>query len=236
MNPIGFSVIINDQKPVKYYIELLERMLDKGCSAIEIHLTVSAGVAFDDARSIFEVVRQFTYRSVHASQLTSPVQKAEISHYKELINRIDAHAMTIHPDGMQQWQWLVDEFGDVVSFENMDREKQFGASAQDMKLVFTDAPSSRWTFDLNHVYSIDSTMQSADLFYGQFKNIGHYHVSGYGGPALPHTTLHDKDQDIILGAIKTPHPIIIESYGTEDIHLFDNELAYVNRFCRAGKN
>lgn len=112
----------------------------------------------------------------------------------------------------------------------MDRAKVFGQTPSDMRTVFDDAPQAQWTFDLNHVYSNDDSMQLVDDFYDLSDRLAHYHVSGYGGPELPHTTLHDSNQNIILRSIRTNHPIIIESYGTADIADFHDELVYVRRF------
>ena len=227
MNKLGFSVIVNSETNIENVMSLLSAILVAGCDAIELHLTRDANIGHTNKERLFEIISKFSYRSVHASHITSPDQSADIRHYQDLLRQIDACAITIHPDGMSRWQWLVDAFGGLVSFENMDCQKSFGQTPSDMRIVFDDAPQAQWTFDLNHVYSNDKNMQAIDEFYGFSDRLAHYHVSGYGGPELPHTTLHDSNQDSILRSIRTNHPIIIESYGVADIADFLDELNYI---------
>ena len=229
MNKLGFSVIVNDETSVTAVVELLDAMLTAGCEAIELHLMQSVSMSQAGKNRLFAAISKFSYRSIHASHLTTPEQSADIRHYQDLLRQIDAQAIIIHPDGMAQWRWLIDAFGSLASFENMDCEKDFGQTPSDMRTVFDDAPQAQWTFDLNHVYSNDKNMQTIDEFYGLSDRLAHYHVSGYGGPELPHTTLHNNNQDSILHSIRTDHPIIIESYGVDDIADFRDELVYVRR-------
>lgn len=227
MNKIGFSVIVNNQTDISGMVGLLDSMLTVGCDAIELHLAQSVTMVRADKNRLFAAISKFSYRSIHASHLTTQEQSADIQHYQDILRQIEAHAITIHPDGMAQWRWLVDAFGGLASFENMDCEKDFGQTPSDMRIVFDDAPQAKWTFDLNHVYSNDEGMQTIDEFYGFSDRLAHYHVSGYGGSELPHTTLHNSNQDSILRSIRTNHPIIIESYGVDDIADFRDELQYV---------
>lgn len=229
MNKIGFSVIVNSETDISTLVGLFDAMLAAGCEAIELHLTQSVSMSQADKNRLFAAISKFSYRSIHASHLTTSEQSADIRHYQDLLRQIEAHAITIHPDGMAQWRWLTDVFGSLASFENMDCEKDFGQTPSDMRIVFDDAPQAQWTFDLNHVYSNDKNMQAIDEFYDFSDRLAHYHVSGYGGPDLPHTTLHDSSQDSILRSIRINRPIIIESYGVNDIADFRDELQYIFR-------
>jgi hypothetical protein len=128
---------------------------------------------------------------------------------------------------MEGWGWTKSYFGNIASFENMDRFKPFGNTVHDMQRVMADHPGARWTFDLNHVYTNDPSLASVPQFYEQLGDPGHYHISGFRDEQLPHTTLHSTRQDSIVKAVSTDAPIIIESLGIDDIHLFHDELQYV---------
>ena len=71
-------------------------------------------------------------------------------------------------------------------------------------------------------------MSLANEFYDNFRHyLGHYHLSGFAGENLDHTTLHTTRQDVIISHIKTNHPVIIESFGIQDISDFRTELNYI---------
>jgi hypothetical protein len=222
MNKIGFSVIISPKRPTNFYLQLLEKMQTAGCEAIEIHTPEHNKIN----RDLIMAIKQFSYRSIHTTDLT-PQSLNEANYYQSLTSEIDTHALTIHPHTMQKWSWLHEYFGSKASFENMDWRKPFGTSPDDMSEVFEQYSNARWTYDLNHVYTNDDTMILADEFYSRFDNLGHYHLSGFKDERLPHTTLHTTHQNIIIEAVKSNHPIIIESYGIDDIENFETELEYI---------
>jgi hypothetical protein len=221
VNYIGFSVIYSLEQDEKFYATLLEDMLATGCRAIELHTPHHNEI---ESPILLKLINKFDYRAIHTSDLRSPSEDQEILlYYKKLAQRIDAAAITIHPHTMQTWDWVANYFGDLASFENMDRFKPFGKSPEDMKHIQEKCPTARWTFDLNHVFTNDSLLRSVPDFYTQLDNLGHYHISGFQDELLPHTTLHTTKQDAIIQAVATNHPIIIESLGIKDIHLFREE-------------
>lgn len=225
MNPIGFSVIYSKRHDTQFYARLFRDMLDAGCSAIELHTPQYDEL---DASELLELIRSFEYRAIHTSDLHSPAEdKNTLAYYQELVRSIDAAAVTIHPHTMKSWGWVAEYFGDLASFENMDRFKPFGQSPEDMRRILDEHPTARWTFDLNHVYTNDPDLSRVSDFYEQLGDPGHYHISGFKDKALPHTTLHTTGQDSIIAAVATKKPIIIESLGSDDIHLFREEYNYV---------
>lgn len=225
MNYIGFSVIYSPERDEKFYTTLLEDMLATGCRAIELHTPRHTKI---ESSTLLKLINTFDYRAIHTSDLRSPLEDKKILlYYKDLAERIDAAAITIHPHTMQTWSWLIDYFGNLASFENMDCFKPFGKSPEDMEHVQAEYPTARWTFDLNHVLTNDNSLHSVPDFYAQLENLGHYHISGFQDESLPHTTLHTTKQDAVIQTVATDHPVIIESLGIKDIHLFHKEYDYV---------
>lgn len=200
-------------------------MLATGCSAIELHTPRHDTI---DDTALLHLISKFSYRAIHTSDLHSLAEDQEtLKYYKALAERIDAAAITIHPHTMQTWRWVADYFGDKASFENMDRFKPFGKSPEDMQRIKRECPTARWTFDINHVFTNDESLGSVPHFYTALGTPGHYHISGFRDESLPHATLHTTKQDAIIRAIATDSPIIIESLGIEDIHLFREEYDYI---------
>lgn len=225
MNQIGFSVIYSPEQNTQFYEELFSDMLEAGCDAIELHTPHHNTI--DDAR-LLDLISHFGYRAIHTSDLHNPVQDEKIlGHYQDLAHRIGASAITIHPHTMKKWSWIADYFGERASFENMDRFKPFGQSPEDMLRVKSEYPTARWTFDLNHVLTNDTSLSRVPDFYAQLGAPGHYHISGFQDASLPHTTLHTTRQNEVIRAVATDHPIIIESLGIEDITSFRDEYDYV---------
>ena len=228
MSQIGFAVILTEEKGALFYERILTDMLEAGCEAIEIHTPDYHEMKPDS--ELIKIIRQFTYRSIHTRGLIAEDKCTDkLRYYTELAEKIDTHAFTVHPNIMDEWSWLVKYFGDLLSYENMDWRKPFATLPSHMKEVFSQAPNARWTYDLNHVYTVDPSMKLADEFYDSFSNLGHYHISGFKDADLPHTTLYTTHQDIIAEYVRTDHPIIIESFGIYDIQDFQLELDYTKK-------
>ncbi len=224
-NELGFSVIYSPARDDTFYGKLLEDMLDAGCKAIELHMPEHSRL---DDPTLLSLIGHFNYRAIHTSDLHSPQEDAKaLAYYQELAQKIGAASITIHPHTMEHWGWVADYFGDAASFENMDCFKLFGKSPEAMQQILGEHPTARWTFDLNHVYTNDPSLSQVSDFYSQLGDPGHYHISGFKDASLPHTTLHMTRQDDIIDRIATSAPVIIESLGIKDIHLFRDELAYV---------
>ncbi len=225
MNQLGFSVIYSAEHDRAFYRTLLRTMLAAGCSAIEIQ--APARRPLDDPE-LLNLISQFSYRSLHTSDFHNSTDDAEaLAYFRTLAERVDAHALTIHPYTMDHWDWLAEYFGELASFENMDRFKPFGRTPADLALVKSEYPTTRWTFDINHVFTNDPTLAPVAEFYQQLGAPGHYHISGFKDAKQPHTKLHLTHQDDIITAVKTDAPIILESFGPTDIQDFQREYDYV---------
>lgn len=225
MNKLGFSVIYTAEQQPSFYGELFEDMLDAGCDAIELHMP-QHGTITDPA--ILRLIGQFSYRAIHTSDLYSPKKSGqELAYYQDLAQQIEAMSITIHPHTMDSWGWLARYFGDMVSLENMDCFKPYGKTPESLQTMTAELPGNRWTLDLNHIFTNDASMRALPDFYRKVGGPGQYHISGFCDEALPHTTLHTSNQDRIITSVATDAPVIIESLGRDDIHLFRSELAYV---------
>lgn len=201
-------------------------MLDAGCDAIEIHTPQHDTL---NNPELLQLIRQFRYRAIHTSDLHSLSQNhAQLEYYVDLAQKIDAAAITIHPHTMQHWAWLHEYFGNVASFENMDRFKPFGQTAHDMAVIAKECPGARWTFDINHVFTNDPSLKTVADF-ATLPQPGHYHISAFKDAQLPHTTLFTSNQDAIIQSVQGGAPIIIESLGLDDIDTFQKEYNYVKR-------
>lgn len=200
-------------------------MLTAGCAALELHAPQHDLL---DNPELLRLIGQFDYRAIHTSDIHSPQEQHKVlAYYRNFAERINATALTIHPHTMQHWAWLRDYFGDKASFENMDCFKPSGKTVASMRAILDEYKDARWTFDLNHVFTNDSSMAEVPDFYAKLGKPGHYHISGFAGASLPHTTLSTTQQDEIILTVQNDAPIIIESLGAADIHLFQEEYDYV---------
>lgn len=233
MRAIGFAVELDPSRGVPFYDQLFREMIGEGCDAIEAH---TPDYEFARSKHILTLLQRFAVRSIHASAIVSPEKSAaQIAHYRTTAQEIDGR-LTMHPDTMEGgWAWLAEAFeGVTISMENNDVTKKSGAVPHDLLDVFEELPNAHWTRDTNHMYSRDPSMAIARQFQTHFGHMpGLYHVSGFGGPDLPHTKLHVTKQDSILHAVQPDGlPVIIESYGKTDptnhnIVDFRPELSYV---------
>lgn len=222
---VGFSVIYSSARDEPFYIGLLTDMLAAGCTAIELHVPQHDPL---DNPELLQLIARFSYRAIHTSDIYSPQEQHKaLAYYRNFADRIDAVALTVHPHTMQHWAWLQDYFGDKASFENMDRFKPTGKTVVDMRTILAEYKDARWTFDLNHVFTNDPSMAEVSDFYAQLGAPGHYHISGFADVSSPHTTLSTTRQNEIIHAVQNNAPIIIESLGIADIHLFQAEYDYV---------
>jgi hypothetical protein len=226
MNTIGFSIVIGRLDETAL-VRNLQSMQDAGCGAFE--LNIAGGLVPDFSPGLLDLLRSFDYRSIHLPDLSSARQDGvTIGAYLNMAGQLDAHSLTIHPHTVKDWSLPATTFGSRLAIENMDWRKPFGRYPDELEQVFRKAPASKWTFDVNHIYSIDPTMALGEEFYRRFGDrLAHYHLSGFAGEALPHTTLLNTRQGQMMAAIYDNKPIIIESFDEQGIAGFQAELSYI---------
>jgi hypothetical protein len=226
MNSIGFSIVISEINEPRLE-QTLRSMQDAGCTAFELNMT--KGVPPKLSNRLLDLLGTSDYRSIHLPDVGATTQdQANLTAYLALADQLKAQSCTIHPHKVEDWRWLEDAFGSRLAVENMDWRKPSGRYPDELAKIFRQAPSARWTFDLNHIYSLDPTMALGEEFYRRFSDrLAHYHISGFAGAKKPHTTLADNDQDQIITAVRDDKPVIIESLGETETADFQTELRYV---------
>lgn len=128
--------------------------------------------------------------------------------FQEAHNKLGFSCVVLHPHLVTDWS-LFEPYAFPIAVENMDKQKPFGASLEDMENVFDDI-DAKMVLDLNHCFTLDSSMQLAHDLYKRFSDrIVEIHISGYD---KLHEPLYLTKQIEIIKAIPDKNlPIIIES-------------------------
>lgn len=179
-------------------------------------------------------VKKFQKFSIHApfknityGSTTTPV----LVKLSEIVTAHNPEYILFHPDVVTDFRQIYSLFGEKCAFENMDKRKGFGNKLSDLEMVFQQCPKAKWVFDLNHIYSIDRTMDLADRFYQQFSDrlVG-YHVSGYLNETVLHTCLFRTQETMIIDALKDRSMLIIDEGGyPEDSEFLKKEYNYLSQ-------
>lgn len=210
--------------------EKIRSILEVQDDAIELGFVRSERLNeyFDD--EVFELVKKFKYRSIHAPTVgvTYPSKEAEsiIEKVVFIAEKIEADTVLFHPDVIKNFDWINEKLGDLLSFENMDSKKSYGKSIKDLEDIFTRSPQAKWVFDVNHLYTINKSMDQAEYYRERFgSRLCHYHLSGYGGF---HTCLSVSKEDIILkGITDFSKPIIHEGAVKNMKDIIKDEHQYI---------
>jgi len=214
------------------YEQKIERILELQHDAIEIGLGYKAHLTKPFSPRAVDLVKQFTYRSIHAPSDTrypSAEGEAIIEQILDYAKRIKAHTVVLHPDRVDDFSWINQRLGSLLAFENMDYRKTFGRTVKDMEAVFRRSPKARFVCDLNHIFTWDETMRAAAEFHSAFADrLCHYHLSGYGGDG--HQCLSITHEDVIISAVSNAAtPIILESVPEADTPSLPTECLYVRQ-------
>jgi hypothetical protein len=123
--------------------------------------------------------------SVHAPAVfnSSPAAVAT-----QLVSAPLDYDLILHPDRYRDEELLV-ELGERAVFENMDVNKPFGRSVEDLGEVFRRFPDARFCFDVAHVWTNDRTLRLGfellDAFGDRLRQL---HVSGIERDGAHRTT------------------------------------------------
>lgn len=121
-------------------------------------------------------LRRFEYISFHAPSRFSAEDESRI------VARLDVIAnrgwpIILHPDSVHDaaaWRSLAP----YLCFENMDKRKSIGRTAEELSQFLTKFPESGVCFDIGHAYQVDRTMTTARLLAQRFASrIKQIHVS-----------------------------------------------------------
>ncbi len=159
---------------------------------------------------------QFDYISFHAPSRFSAEEEPR------LIEQLAAVAergwpIILHPDSLHQPKaWLA--LDQHLCFENMDKRKPVGRTADELSRFLGQFPKAGICFDIGHAHQVDRTMTTARMLAQRFaKRILQLHVSEVNtasehvGISAAATMAFQKMIDLI----DTEIPIIIESVVSE---------------------
>lgn len=113
-------------------------------------------------------LKPFEYVSFHA--LSKRVHFSE----QDFVNKLRkvaerGWAIVIHPDIIKDFS-LWRTLGRAVCIENMDKRKEIGLTAAQLRTVFEKLPNATFCFDIGHARQVDATMQEAEPFLQYFRD------------------------------------------------------------------
>lgn len=210
--------------------EILKNFALPIANTMEIMFHNKEDIAHNLSKEIIE--KAFVFCSLHAPAYT--YQDDEHSHsilknIKQLCSIFPIKNIVVHPDQVVDRSVFKQYSHLPFSVENMDERKTTWRSVSDIKKILDENPNLWFTFDLQHCYVNDPTMQLAKDFHKElWDRIVEYHIAWYHSELL-HYPLFKTHQDIIIQAIeKTDVPIIIESTFDKAGEL-QKEIEYIKK-------
>lgn len=207
-----------------------------GCNAIEFcALNPERLDFFKDIN-----VDNFRHVSLHAPDIeyrNDSFSLGVLNKIEKLHKRFNFKTVVVCPNYVVDFS-VFEGFDFPLSFENMDKRKNFGTSVEDMRKIFNLLPNAKFVLDLTHVFTNDNSMKLAKEFVKEFKDrLVEIHLSGYrihsDGDEQQHYPICVSKQKEILDSVPFGIPIIIESVfpKTERIEekLFD-EVNFIRSY------
>ncbi len=174
------------------------------------------------------IYNRFEYLSLHAPDLKWDQETEKILlKLRDVCKKMNIKNIVMHPHEVKSWN-IFEKFKDLpLSIENMDNNKPFWQTVEDLSPILDKYRFLSLTLDLQHCFVNDNSMKIAEEFHNKYWNrIVEYHISWYDKKYL-HYKLFDTKQDIIIKALKLKSiPIIIES-TLDRINDLDKELNYI---------
>ena len=214
----------------------LKKALTLSNEAVELSFTSLHKVT--SSQEVIDLFNEFKYKSIHLPVVEQIGNNKIFLEYPDsklndtlkvidsIIDKSSPNTVLIHPDQVSDFSWAKSKYGKMLAFENMDADKKFGKTIEDMKKVFDLCPDAKWVFDVNHIYTNDNTMETAKDFYNVFKDrLTHYHLSGYGGF---HDALCSSKEDIILKGIQSLDFPIIDEGDLLSKGVLEEEFEYIS--------
>lgn len=89
--------------------------------------------------------------------------------YEEFLHQLADRgwAIILHPDIIEDFT-LWRPLGRAVCIENMDKRKEVGRTASQLRSIFEKLPDATFCFDIGHARQVDPTMQEAESFLTMF--------------------------------------------------------------------
>jgi hypothetical protein len=233
---LGYSVSSTSKNPDDL-LRKLKKLAEQQTDVIELGLTREEKFQHKFTKEIVKYIRQFKYRSIHTPILDlelkplrypSKAAKRLLKIIDNLAADIDPSVVLFHPNIVGDFDYLNKRYGSLVAFENMDSRKDFGKTVEDMKKVFKKSPMAKWVFDVNHLYTNDSSMKSARLFYKAFGDkLVSYHISSLGDR---HDCFCRTHEDVILTAVTDLSKPMVHEGNVLEKNLLHEEENYIKKF------
>lgn len=214
--------------------ESIKILSDIGCNGIELGYVDGGRINEQPLEQIdHSLLKNFSWVSIHApAKGFDYYNQSEVSIFFESLKNFSAQTpidlVVFHPDAVGDLS-ILEPLGVPIGIENMDRRKQGFQTVDQLKPVFGQYPNWGMVLDVNHCYSLDTSMQLAEDLKEQFlPKIKQVHLSGY---TELHDPIYNADQDIILDAVPEDLPIIIEStvLSLDDIR---KEFDYITNYLK----
>lgn len=107
-------------------------------------------------------LKSFDYISFHAPSKRVRFSESElVDKLRKVADR--GWAIIVHPDVINDFS-LWRTLGRAVCIENMDKRKEIGRTAAQLRTVFERLPDATFCFDIGHARQVDPTMQEAETF------------------------------------------------------------------------
>lgn len=240
---IGFSS--GRYRNEEYFLEKLQKLINIGTNAIEIHPRIDSPSDFDLTKKCIDFInKNFEYISFHAPASDFVFDNSSVSRriYKKidkLVRELEIKNVIIHPDIVKDFN-IINNKKWPISFENMDARKKDGRFVNELVRYFKEIPSANLVLDVNHCFTNDHTMDLADSITNKFNSkIVQYHISAYSGAEKIHEPFFISKCDFFLSKIKNKEiPMIIEVF-TDSLNneQLQKEVAYIKNLLvrkRAG--
>lgn len=212
--------------------ESIKMFSDMGCNGIELGYVDGERIDEQPIEQIdHSLLKKFSWVTIHAPAKNLPYGDNEetkklFASLENFHKQTPLNLVVFHPDAIGDLS-VLESLTVPVGIENMDRRKQGFQTVEQLKPVFDQYPNWGMVLDVNHCYSLDTSMQLAEDLKAQFPpKIKQVHLSGY---TELHDPLYNADQDIILDAVPAETPIIIEStvLNLDDIK---KEFEYITNY------
>ena len=213
---------------------ILHRLTDLQTNLIEVNVATPSELSQITEDDI-KIINKFKTKTIHApfKDVRYDVSQRDLLRkLYELAKKIDATYILFYLFSIDDFGIVYDELGQLAAFENMDARKNFGNKVEDLETIFSLCPKSGWVCDLNHMYSIDKSMQLSKDFHNHFRDrlVG-YHISGYGDESILHTCFYLTHETQILNGIENMTvPLIHEGGNPVDPNFLVNEFEYVSSY------
>jgi len=160
---------------------------------------------------------KFKNISVHAPELEYKNNKGSLLvlwQLKKVCKKYKVKNLVFHPTKNMDRE-IISKLWLPISIENMDNEKSFWKSIEDIKTII-DKYNFKLTIDLQHCFVNDENMNLAIEFHKEFwDKIVEYHISWFDKNFKHYPLFKTKQKNIIKSIMIKNIPIIIESWFDE---------------------